>query len=178
MSNVTVANIAASDPAVSTTLGATDVTFTVADGFRGQVDLTFDVVDAALPSAMAQGSAAVDIVDLVTLPPTAQTMAAPDGTGARVLLGDAAGIVGQTDIAVGTGAGEAVSFRQLVADGIATPYPGIDGFRLEGGDDLIDLSMAVPATTGCWAATARIRSPAERATTGSWPARACLRCPT
>ncbi len=143
MSGVTVANVTTNDPAVTALLGPTDVTITASGGFKGQVDLTFDVIDGGVPAATAQGAATVDIVNVVTLAAEGGTVTAPDGSGSYALLDDAAGAAGQTDFAVATGANEAVVFQEIVSNGVATPYAGIEAFRLEGGDDLIDLSGAI-----------------------------------
>jgi hypothetical protein len=131
-----VQNVSSNVPDVTATIVGANVEITVASGYVGPVTLSYDVADSGSPVAVASTTAGLDIVNLITLAASGATTPGPGG-GLIPVMADADGMAGQTDIAVGSGASEAVIFDPATRD-----YAEIEGFSMLGGDDLVDLSLA------------------------------------
>ncbi|WP_234423730.1 hypothetical protein [Tateyamaria sp. Alg231-49] len=126
-------NVGSSDAQIQVSLGANQVLVTAPNGFVGQPNLTFDVVDA--DGASSASSAVLDI-NTLHMVDTGTDVTDPGGVDMYNLLGDVTGGSGVGDIALGTAGDDGV-----VLSGSA-PYTDIEGFDLMGGSDFIDLSAA------------------------------------
>ena len=139
---LTLGPITTSDPDVTATVGATDVTFIVTNGFAGKITLSYDIFDSGSPVASTPTTAELDIATQIDLVDSGSTVVAPDGTVLPLMDNSTEGTATATDIAVGTSNAEAVVFQELVNQGVTNPYAEVDRFRLLGGDDLLDLRGA------------------------------------
>ncbi len=134
-----VQNVSSDVPDVISTIVGTDVEITVVSGYTGPVTFSYDVADAGSPVAVSAAVAVLDIVNTITLVASGATTIGPGGAMIPI-MDDLDGVAGQTDVALGSAASEAVIFDPASRD-----YAEIERFSLLGGEDLVDLSLS---TTG------------------------------
>jgi len=132
-----VENVSSDDPAISSIVvdqGAQTVTIDVAAGYDATSILTYDIVDSGVGPARTTTTANLDI-DTLQMVSIGQQVGADGIT--REVMSDVAGTVGRTDFAKGTADADLVTHT-----GAPDRYTDIAGFRMEGGNDLVDLSAA------------------------------------